>query len=150
MQQPEMLPVGSSQVIVVLANDPTEDTVICLAGEHDMSSVEQLSQAIAAAVDAGRSDLIFDLAVSSSWTARSSTSSPGPARASGRTAGWLACVTRRPRPVACWRSAVWLTWSSPEFARATTGEDPPSADLHPDHFGCMRTPPSTLMTSAFM
>ncbi|HET6772415.1 MAG TPA: STAS domain-containing protein [Acidimicrobiales bacterium] len=61
MQQPEMLPVGSSQVIVVLANDPTEDTVICLAGEHDMSSVEQLSQAIAAAVDAGRSDLIFDL-----------------------------------------------------------------------------------------
>lgn len=61
MQQPEMLPVGSSQVIVVLANDPTEDTVICLAGEHDMSSVDELSQAIASVVDAGRSDLIFDL-----------------------------------------------------------------------------------------
>lgn len=61
MQQPEMLPVGSSQVIVVLANDPTEDTVICLAGEHDLSSVEELMQAIATAVDSGRSDLIFDL-----------------------------------------------------------------------------------------
>jgi anti-anti-sigma factor len=61
MQVPEMLPVGSSQVIVVVANDPTDDTVICLAGEHDMSSVEDLEQAIATAVDAGRCDLIFDL-----------------------------------------------------------------------------------------
>jgi anti-sigma B factor antagonist len=61
MQQPEMLPIGSSQVIVVLANDPTEDTVICLDGEHDLSSVETLMQAIARAVDSGRSDLIFDL-----------------------------------------------------------------------------------------
>jgi anti-anti-sigma factor len=38
-----------------------EGTVIRLAGEHDMSSVEDLSKAITSVVDAGRSDLTFDL-----------------------------------------------------------------------------------------
>jgi anti-anti-sigma factor len=38
-----------------------EDTVIWLAGEHDMTSVEELSQAIVSVVDAGRSDVIFNL-----------------------------------------------------------------------------------------
>lgn len=61
MEQAEMLSVVSSQVFVVLPNDATEETVIGLAGEHDMSSVEELVQAIATALDAGRSDLIFDL-----------------------------------------------------------------------------------------
>ena len=40
MEQPRMLSVDSSQVIVVPRNDATEATVIGLAGEHDMSSVE--------------------------------------------------------------------------------------------------------------
>jgi hypothetical protein len=42
MAQPEMLPVDSSQVIVVLASDPTQDTVAWLRGEHDLSSVEDV------------------------------------------------------------------------------------------------------------
>lgn len=61
MAQPEMSPIDPSRVIVVLAKDPTEDTVVWLGGEHDMSSAEELMQAIATALDSGRSDLIIDL-----------------------------------------------------------------------------------------
>ena len=61
MAQPEMAPIDPSSVIVVPANDPTEDTVVWLGGEHDLSSVEELMQAIATALDSGRSDLIIDL-----------------------------------------------------------------------------------------
>lgn len=61
MAQPEMLPVDSSQVIVVLASDPTQDTVVWLRGEHDLSSVEDVKEAIATAVNSRPSDLIIDL-----------------------------------------------------------------------------------------
>ena len=61
MEQSELSPLDAPQVIVVLAKDPTEDTVLWLGGEHDLSSVEELMQAIATAVDCGRSDLIIDL-----------------------------------------------------------------------------------------
>jgi anti-anti-sigma regulatory factor len=62
-------------------------------------------QAIARAVDSGRSDLIFDL---SRVEFMDSTIINQLVRACTRLgeAGWLGCVTRRPRPVACWRSAV--------------------------------------------
>ncbi len=61
MEQPETQPVERPQVFVVLANDATEDTVVWLAGEHDMSSAGELMQAIATAVDSGRSDVVIDL-----------------------------------------------------------------------------------------
>ncbi|HEU0041555.1 MAG TPA: STAS domain-containing protein [Jiangellaceae bacterium] len=61
MQQSEVPPVESSRVMVVLADDPREDTVIRLAGEHDMCSVEELTRAIVRVVDAGRSDVVFEL-----------------------------------------------------------------------------------------
>lgn len=61
MERPELLPVESPQVIVVLARDPTQETVIWLGGEHDLSSVEELAQAITRAVDSGPSDLVIDL-----------------------------------------------------------------------------------------
>jgi anti-anti-sigma factor len=61
MDQAQTPPVEAPQVIVMLANDPTDDTVVCLGGEHDMSSVDHLMQAIATAAEAGRSDLVFDL-----------------------------------------------------------------------------------------
>ena len=61
MEQPEAPPVAPPQVMVVLANDPTQDTVVWLGGEHDLGSAEDLMQAIATAVDAGPSDLIIDL-----------------------------------------------------------------------------------------
>lgn len=60
MDQPQT-PVDSTQVIVVLANNGTDDTVVWLGGEHDLSSVDHLAQAIATAAGAGRSDLVFDL-----------------------------------------------------------------------------------------
>ena len=61
MDQAQTPPFDTPQVIVMRANDPTGDTVVWLGGEHDMSSVEQLVQAIATAAEAGRSDLVFDL-----------------------------------------------------------------------------------------
>jgi anti-anti-sigma factor len=61
MEQSEASSVDSSQVLVVRAGDPMDDTVIWLAGEHDMSSIGQLSRAIADVVDAERSNVVFDL-----------------------------------------------------------------------------------------
>jgi anti-anti-sigma regulatory factor len=61
MEQPETLPVDSPQVFVVLANGSTQDTVVWLGGEHDLSSAEELMQAIATAVESGRSDVVIDL-----------------------------------------------------------------------------------------
>jgi anti-anti-sigma factor len=61
MEQPDLLPVDSSRVVVVLPNEPTQDTVVWLRGEHDLSSIEELIPAIATAVDIGRSDLVIDL-----------------------------------------------------------------------------------------
>jgi anti-anti-sigma factor len=61
MARTHTLPVASTQVIVVLASDPTEDTVVWLGGDHDLHSVEDLVRAIATAAGAGRSDLVFDL-----------------------------------------------------------------------------------------
>ena len=61
MEQPETLPVEPPQVFVVLARDPTQDTVVWLGGEHDLSSAEELMQAIATAVESGRSDVVIDL-----------------------------------------------------------------------------------------
>jgi anti-anti-sigma factor len=61
METPELSEVDSRRVIVGLPNDRSEDTVIWLAGEHDLSSVDELAQAIVTAAGAGRSDLIFDL-----------------------------------------------------------------------------------------
>ena len=61
MEQPEAQSVESSRVIVVLASDATQDTVVWLRGEHDLSSVAEFRQAIATAVDASRSDLVIDL-----------------------------------------------------------------------------------------
>lgn len=54
MDQPQT-PVDSTQVVVVLANNGTDETVVWLGGEHDLSSVD------ATAAGAGRSDLVFDL-----------------------------------------------------------------------------------------
>jgi anti-sigma B factor antagonist len=61
VEQPETLPVESPQVSVVLAHDPKQDTVVWLGGEHDLSSAEELTQAIATAVESGRSDVVIDL-----------------------------------------------------------------------------------------
>jgi anti-anti-sigma factor len=61
MEHPEIAPLESPQVVVVPATDPTEDTLVCLAGEHDLSSVEELVRAIATVVDAGQSDVVIDL-----------------------------------------------------------------------------------------
>lgn len=61
MEQPEALPVDSPQVFVVLANDASDDTVVWLAGEHDLSSAGELVQAIATAMASGRSDVVIDL-----------------------------------------------------------------------------------------
>jgi anti-anti-sigma factor len=61
MEQPDVLEVESSRVIVVLASDPTQATVVWLRGEHDLSTVGEFEQAIATAVDSGRSDLVIDL-----------------------------------------------------------------------------------------
>jgi anti-sigma B factor antagonist len=61
MEQSDGLQVGSSQVIVVLASDPTRDTVVWLRGEHDLSTVEAFTLAITEAVDSGGSDLVIDL-----------------------------------------------------------------------------------------
>jgi anti-anti-sigma factor len=60
MEQAQSVPVYP-HLIVVLANHPTDDTVICLPGEHDKNSVVDLAQAVDSVVDEGRSDLVFDL-----------------------------------------------------------------------------------------
>ena len=52
MERPEVLPVDAPQDIAVLAKDPSEDTVVWLGGEHDLSSAEELC---------GRSDVVIDL-----------------------------------------------------------------------------------------
>ena len=61
MEQPEVLPVDPAQVVVALADDPTQEAVIRLVGEHDMSSVEELAQAVSRVLDGGWSDLVVDL-----------------------------------------------------------------------------------------
>ncbi|HZO66285.1 MAG TPA: STAS domain-containing protein [Kribbellaceae bacterium] len=62
MEQPELLSsVDSPQVFVVLANGATQDTVVWLGGEHDLSSAEELMRAIATAAGSGRSDVVIDL-----------------------------------------------------------------------------------------
>jgi anti-sigma B factor antagonist len=61
MEHPEISPLESSEVMVVLATDRTEDTLICLGGEHDLSTVGELVRAIAMVVDAGQSDVVIDL-----------------------------------------------------------------------------------------
>jgi anti-anti-sigma regulatory factor len=61
MEHPEISPRESPQVVVVPANGDTEDTLVCLAGEHDLSSVGELVRAIAMVVDAGQSDLVIGL-----------------------------------------------------------------------------------------
>ena len=61
MERPEISLPESPQVVVLLANGHTEDTLVCLAGEHDLSSVEELVRAIATVVDAGTSDVVIDL-----------------------------------------------------------------------------------------
>jgi anti-anti-sigma factor len=61
MELSEIQALDSPQVMVVLANDPTEDTVVWLGGEHDRSSVEELARALTMVVDAAPSDVIIDL-----------------------------------------------------------------------------------------
>lgn len=58
METPE---VDSRQVIVALPDNPSEAAVISLVGEHDLSTVGELSRALATVADAGRSDLTIDL-----------------------------------------------------------------------------------------
>jgi anti-sigma B factor antagonist len=61
VEHPEISPLESPQVVVVPANGHTEDTLVWLAGEHDLSSVEELVLAIATVVDAGQPDVVIDL-----------------------------------------------------------------------------------------
>ena len=61
MEHPEISPLESPRVVVVPANGHTEDTLVCLAGEHDLSSVEEMVRAITPVVDAGQSDVVIDL-----------------------------------------------------------------------------------------
>jgi anti-anti-sigma factor len=145
MEQPEMPPVESPQVLVLLANNPTQDTVVWLTGEHDLSTVEELAATIAAAADTGRPGLILDLShveFMDSSTIAQILVAPTSLGAEGRTVR-----VRDPSPLARYlleicglTELVDLTSTGPRRERRSptapdVGSEPPTLPRHPPPLG---------------